>query len=322
VSGPAADGEVHLALDEGDFVLLMAYAAGGKARLLGALRGAQDAGGHALAFEDVRGRAIAGIGLVVDQVHWFSTYHVHHRVTDHYRHGRVLLLGDAAHVHSPAGGQGMNTGIGDAVNLAWKLAHVLRGRAPDSLVDTYELERIAFARKLVETTDRVFSFVTAEGSFADTVRTRIAPLFAAAAYGIEPLRETLFRILSQTGIHYRDSPLSAGGAGHVRGGDRLPWTGYGGPDNHAPSAAIGWQVHVYGSVRPDLAPACAQAGIALQRFDWSEACETAGLARDALYLVRPDGHVALADLHADGAALHAYVEARALRPLSAGVSVV
>jgi 2-polyprenyl-6-methoxyphenol hydroxylase-like FAD-dependent oxidoreductase len=99
----------------------------------------------------------------VKKVNWFSTYHVHHRVTEHFRKGRAFLLGDAAHIHSPAGGQGMNTGIGDAINLAWRLAAVLAGRAPDSLLDSYETERIGFAKRLVATTDRVFSFANAEG---------------------------------------------------------------------------------------------------------------------------------------------------------------
>jgi len=89
---------------------------------------------------------------------------------------------------------------------------VLRGDARDSLLDTYEQERIAFARKLVETTDRLFSFVTAESSFADFMRTRIAPVFASAAYSLGPAREAIFRILSQTTISYHDSPLSTGSA--------------------------------------------------------------------------------------------------------------
>ena len=90
-------------------------------------------------------------------MNWFSTYHVHHRVADQFRKGRAFLLGDAAHIHSPVGGQGMNTGIGDAVNLAWKLAAVLQGRADAVALDTYEPERIAFARRLVATTDRAFT---------------------------------------------------------------------------------------------------------------------------------------------------------------------
>ena len=315
VAGTAADGEIHASFEHADFVLLLSYSATGMARLIGAIRpGAGDAAGHELAFADVRQRAIASLGLEIRKVNWFSTYRVHHRVAGSYRQGRVLLAGDAAHVHSPAGGQGMNTGIGDAVNLGWKLAAVVHGRAPDSLLDSYESERIGFARRLVETTDRVFSFVTAEGGFADMVRTRIAPLFASIAYGIEPVRENLFRILSQTAIHYRDSPLSSGSAGRVAGGDRLPWTGLHGPDNHVPLPAPGWQVQVFGAPWSDLAPWCAEAGLALRRFDWSESSAAAGLERDALYLVRPDGHVALAELVPAAAALRDYFDARRMLP--------
>lgn len=90
-------------------------------------------------------------------VNWFSTYHVHHRVADHFRNGRAFLLGDAAHIHSPVGGQGMNTGIGDAINLAWKLAWVLQDRADVSILESYESERVAVARRLVETTDQGFT---------------------------------------------------------------------------------------------------------------------------------------------------------------------
>jgi len=315
VTGPSANGEIHVSLEDGDFAILLAYDERGHARLIGAVRDAEVREGHAFAFEDVRQRAIMSLGLTIESVNWFSTYRVHHRVAGHYRAGRALLVGDAAHVHSPAGGQGMNTGIGDAINLAWKLAHVLRGQAPDVLLDSYEHERKAFARKLVETTDRAFSFVTADGGFADFVRTRIAPLFASAAYGIEPVREFMFRVLSQTGIHYPDSPLSAGHAGDVRGGDRLPWTGHGGPDNHAPLSALAWQVHVYGAVRPELDAWCVRRGIRLQRYDWSAACQAAGLARDAAYLVRPDTYVALAGRTQDPDALEEYFASRGIRPV-------
>src|SRR4029450_3497973 len=100
-----------------------------------------------------------------------STYRAHHRVADRFRSGRVFLLGDAAHIHSPVGGQGMKTGIGDAVNLSWKLAAVLRERADLSLLETYEPERIAFARQLVATTDRAFTVGTASGDLTRIVRT-------------------------------------------------------------------------------------------------------------------------------------------------------
>src|SRR6202008_615069 len=107
----------------------------GRARLIGTVREERADHVDTLKFEAVSHRAIDHLKVEVKKVNWFSTYQVHHRVTEHFRKGRAFLLGDAAHIHSPAGGQGMNTGIGDAINLAWKLKAVLGGSAPDSLLD-------------------------------------------------------------------------------------------------------------------------------------------------------------------------------------------
>jgi 2-polyprenyl-6-methoxyphenol hydroxylase-like FAD-dependent oxidoreductase len=126
-------------------------------------------------------RAIQHLKLDILTVNWFSTYRVHHRVASHFRQGRTFLLGDAAHIHSPIGVQGMNTGIGDAVNLAWKLAMVLKEEAADNLLDTYEAERIVFARRLVSTTDRLFTIVTKRGLVARWVRTKLVRLAAGDA---------------------------------------------------------------------------------------------------------------------------------------------
>src|SRR5262249_46801571 len=158
-------------------------------------------------------------------------------VAARFRVGRAFLLGDAAHVHSPVGGQGMNTGIGDAVNLAWKLAAVLNGRARDSLLATYEPERIGFARRLVATTDRVFTVVTKQGTLARWVRTKLVPPILPLLVRLAPVRRFLFRTVSQVGVNYRNSPLSMGAAGAVSGGDRLPWVEIGpGQDNFTPLA--------------------------------------------------------------------------------------
>src|SRR5207237_2764850 len=146
-TGPALDGELHVDLDEADFLAVFPRKGAGRARLIGTVRDERAAHSEGLKFEDVSDRAIRHMKVLVLTVNWFSTYHVHHRVTEHFRKGRIFLLGDAAHIHSPAGGQGMNTGIGDAINLAWKLAAVLSGQASDALLDTYETERRAFARK-------------------------------------------------------------------------------------------------------------------------------------------------------------------------------
>jgi 2-polyprenyl-6-methoxyphenol hydroxylase-like FAD-dependent oxidoreductase len=308
-AGPAFDGELHIDLDEADFLAVFPIGGGGRGRLIGTVRDQRADAADSLTFADVSDRAMRNLKVDVRRVNWFSTYHVHHRVTDRFRGGRAFLIGDAAHIHSPAGGQGMNTGIGDAINLAWKLAAVLAGRAPDSLLDSYEAERIGFARRLVSTTDRVFSFATAEGRIADLLRTRLAPLLAPVALSFAPAREFMFRTVSQITLNYRGSPLCAGAAGEVRGGDRLPWVG----DNFDSLVAMVWQAHVYGAATPALNDWCARERLPLHVFAWRPAHGAAGLARDALYLLRPDSYVGLADPAGDPAAAARYAADRGLK---------
>jgi hypothetical protein len=140
----------------------------------------------------------------------------------------------------------------------------------------------------------MFSFVTAEGNFAEFVRTHIAPIFVGVAFSIDKLKECMFRMVSQTMINYHDSPVSEGRAGSVRGGDRLPWVVVGGQDNYATLNRIAWQVHAYGTASEELRMWCEQAGIALHVFEWDRAHQAAGFARDAAYLLRPDTYVAVA----------------------------
>jgi 2-polyprenyl-6-methoxyphenol hydroxylase-like FAD-dependent oxidoreductase len=313
-TGPALDGELHVDLDEADFLAVFPLAGKGRARLIGTIRDERADRPDTLKFENVSSRAIRNLKVKVARVNWFSTYHVHHRVTEHFRKGRAFLLGDAAHIHSPAGGQGMNTGIGDAINLAWKLATVIAGRATDRLLDSYEAERIGFARRLVHTTDRVFTFATAAGPIADLLRTRIAPLLFPKVLGFEAAREFLFRTVSQIMLNYRGAPLSAGTAGRVHGGDRLPWVSGAGGDNHAPLSAITWQAHVYGSASPALSAWCREHALPLHAFDWGPGHQGAGLARDAVYLLRPDTYVALAEPSGAPEALDKYFADRAIKP--------
>jgi len=313
-SGPSADGELHIDLDTSDFLAIFPLAGPGRARLVGTVRDDRAEHPEALKFEDVSELAIQHMKVEVRKVNWFSTYRVHHRVTDRFRKGRAFLLGDAAHIHSPAGGQGMNTGIGDAINLAWKLAQVLAGRAPDSLLDSYEAERIGFARRLVATTDRGFSFATAEGPVANFLRTRLAPVLAGAAFRLEPVREFLFRTVSQITLNYRGSPLSVGEAGEVKAGDRLPWAPGVSAEESAVMARIGWQALVYGEASAAVVSWARDLGVSLHVFEFTPAHEHAGLARNALYLLRPDTYVALADPRPDPAALDRYFSDRGINP--------
>jgi 2-polyprenyl-6-methoxyphenol hydroxylase-like FAD-dependent oxidoreductase len=314
--GPALNGELNVDLGTSDFVAIFPLAGEGCARLIGTVQDERADRAETLTFDDVSSEAIQQMKMSVRKVNWFSTYHVHHRVTQHFRKGRAFLAGDAAHVHSPVGGQGMNTGIGDAINLAWKLAAVVAGRAPDGLLDSYEAERIGFARRLVASTDRAFTFVTGEGSLAAFVRTYLAPIVIATAFKFETVRKFAFRTVSQTAINYRGSRLSRGSAGGVQGGDRLPWVQTDGVDNFAPLSNIGWQVHVYGVPKPRLTAWCEQHGVPLHAFDWRDAHEAAGLVRDAIYLLRPDTYVALAEASGAADALDRYFADQGIRPTS------
>jgi len=304
---PANDGQLHGTLDTAEFLLVFPLKGERRARLIGVVRDEAEHRRERLTWDDVSKDIMARMGVVVEHVNWFSTYHVHHRVADRFRKGRAFLLGDAAHIHSPVGGQGMNTGIGDAVNLAWKLADVLHGRAPASLLDSYEPERSAFARRLVATTDRAFTLITSRGPIARFVRTRLAPVLVPLVFRARAARRLMFRTISQTAVSYRDSPLSAGRAGRVHGGDRLPWVEAG--DNFAPLDSLAWQVHVYGEAAPEIEAACRERRLSLHVSPWLSAMRRTGLRRDAMYLVRPDGHVALADPDGRASTLTRYLDA-------------
>ncbi len=262
------NGELHAALDTTDFLIVFPLKDEGRARLIGTVQ--QDPGQRddRLSWDDVSQRVIEWLRIEVERVHWFSTYRVHHRVADRFQEGRAFLLGDAAHIHSPVGGQGMNTGIGDAVNLAWKIADVVHGRADSSLLDSYEPERIAFARHLVATTDQAFTGATSDGAIARHVRLNIVPTLAPAVFAFGPTRRLMFRTISQIAIQYRSSRLSEGRAGDVHGGDRLPWVPASGndPDNFAPLTSLAWQVHVYGDATRRDAVGVRRTGVAPARL--------------------------------------------------------
>ncbi|HTI78008.1 MAG TPA: FAD-dependent monooxygenase [Mycobacterium sp.] len=141
--------------------------------------------------------------------YWVTRYRVHSRTVPRYREGRVFLVGDAAHVHSPAGAQGMNTGIQDAYNLGWKLALVEHGLADASLLDSYEAERHPVGVALLKTTDRLFSVFGGQNPVARLARGRVAPVLASRLLTRSWVRRRFIGLLAQLRIHYPDSPLSA-----------------------------------------------------------------------------------------------------------------
>jgi 2-polyprenyl-6-methoxyphenol hydroxylase-like FAD-dependent oxidoreductase len=171
--------------------------------------------------------AAAGAGrLRLRDPVWASEFHLHHRHAARYRSGRVFLAGDAAHIHSPAGAQGMNTGIQDAVNLGWKLALVTRGLAPDTLLDSYDAERRPVGAFVLRFTDRAFTAAISANPLIRLARTQVAPRLLPVALRFRAGRAAAFRTVSQLDIRYRRSPaVQRTGRRARRGpqpGDRLP----------------------------------------------------------------------------------------------------
>ena len=166
------------------------------------------------------------LSLDISDVRWFSLYKVHSRRVNKFSEGRCFVAGDAAHIHSPAGAQGMNTGIQDAYNLAWKLAFVIKGAAAESLLDSYNEERLANAKRLLDTTDRIFELAAGSSWLMSFIRTTIFPPFAGFMASLEPVSKRVFPLISQIGINYRDDSLSEETGDefeHVKAGDRLPY---------------------------------------------------------------------------------------------------
>ncbi|MBX3020112.1 MAG: FAD-dependent monooxygenase [Bdellovibrionales bacterium] len=290
--GAVLNGDLHASLDKSDFLAIFPMKDKGHARLIGAVR-TEEVGNKSLTWEDINPHMTKVMDIRVKEVRWFSTYHVHHRVASHFQKGRVFLLGDAGHIHSPVGGQGMNTGIGDAINLAWKLGEVLKGKCSTRTLESYETERIAFARELVESTDRAFHLISSRGTLARFIRMRLAPIAIPTALHFDFVKRFVFRTISQTAISYRHSGFNEGEAGELHAGDRLPWISS--VDNFAPLKTMTWQVHVYGATK---ALGVVAAGVDTHLYEWNEEMATKLLQKGAAYLIRPDGYIGM--ISADG----------------------
>ena len=274
-----------------DFLLAFPMRGRGNWRLIGLVRD-DDRDGQ-LTEEDVRPR-LRRFAVTYGEARWFATYRVHHRVAATFRDGPFFLAGDAAHVHSPVGGQGMNTGLQDAHNLAFKLADVLAGRRRDAWLDRYEAERRPVARTLVATTDRVFGLITSQRAAIRVLRAAVVPLVAPVAVRLLPRSAgpRLFQYVSQIRIHYWMTPRAEAAAGGRRDpvvGRRLPWH----DGNFAALRSLSWQIHAYGGVAATAVP---DLGLPVHVFP--EAPGT-GLRPGRLYLVRPDGFVAAEATPAD-----------------------
>jgi 2-polyprenyl-6-methoxyphenol hydroxylase-like FAD-dependent oxidoreductase len=275
---------------------------------------------------------------------WLSRFHLHHRGVDRYRAGRAFVAGDAAHIHSPAGGQGMNTGIQDAYNLAWKLALVVEGRAPDSILDSYHDERHPVGRVLLRTTDRMFNVAATHNPLFIAARNFLAPRILPWFMGERSRRARTFRFISELGIKYPDSPIVGD---ELNGGDKAfrrgPGAGHRAPDG--PLRPVGEERdatlfsrldevphHLLlfggrGDFREEVSELIAEYGGGIQPHlifagdpgevgaeipayvdETGTLRERYGIAGTGYYLIRPDGYVAFRAPGADLGPLRAYLK--------------
>jgi len=176
-------------------------------------------------FEEIMNNIKTEIKKPMDfyDTNWHSTYKLHHKKVTHFNKDNIFFAGDAAHVHSPAGGQGMNTGLQDAYNLSWKLALVQKRKASPSLLATYHEERNPIAETLLKTTDKFFAAMITKNFYYSFLRLYIVPFFVPLVTKLRFVRRQMFLTVSQIQINYLSSSLSKGKAGKIKAGLRLPY---------------------------------------------------------------------------------------------------
>ncbi len=307
--GELVDGSLNLFLSNKYFVLALFPLPGAKRfRLIGLLPDDLAHKEH-INFEELQPklREMVGERMRFEDVSWFSTYKVHHRVAAQFKKGQCFLVGDAAHIHSPIGGQGMNTGLQDAYNLAWKLALVLRGQAKEQLLETYHNERHPNATSLINTTDRAFNVLVSAHPLVGFVRNWLIPRIAPALLKNKWVQRKFFMTISQTGLNYRNRTLSTEQlGGQIKAGDRFPWFVENGLDVFQTMTGTRLALFALG----DWSAQTAQ--LEMLRSPLLEVVKItdqhtflkAGLVA-GLYLVRPDGYIGLSTK--DVAEIHEYL---------------
>jgi 2-polyprenyl-6-methoxyphenol hydroxylase-like FAD-dependent oxidoreductase len=243
---------------------------------------------------------------------WLARFRLHHRGVHRYRAGRLFVAGDAAHIHSPAGGQGMNTGIQDAWNLGWKLALAVQRRADDALLDSYGEERQPVGERLLRFTDRLFSVGTSTNPLVTAARDFLIPRVLPRLMATAGRRALLFRQLSELAIHYRSSPIvedhRVGFHGGPRAGDRAPDGAFGGSTLFSALRGPRFDLLAFGGAAPTLA---ARHRLLVDVHDFpapSPLAQRYGLRGPGVYLLRPDGYVSFRRAGASGEGLNEHLD--------------
>lgn len=232
-------------------------------------------------------------GITLTGTEWVSAFRINERQVENYRSGRVFLAGDAAHIHSPAGGQGMNTGMQDAINLAWKLALVIRGLASaPALLESYDLERRPVGAMVIAASGRM----TRIGTLADHTLQHVRDFVAHVLMGLSPVQRAITGLMAEVSIGYPDSPLNGPFRGEAKAGAR--------------ARPVAGEVP-FGAGETPLFTACGGAGAAELAARFPRLVAAASPRSDGgafISLVRPDGYLEAQVEDADWQALVPYLQ--------------
>ena len=349
---PPETGNLHLNLANGGFVGILALGEG-RYRLFGALSPTyaalfqvQDEGRN-VALADLRRwfEEYFHLSNRITRADWTSIYRIHQRLADTFRIGSVFLVGDAAHIHSPAGGQGMNLGIGDAFNLGWKLALVLHNEAREEVLDSYDVERRPVAQVVLKGADRAFELEATQNPIMELFRLYVLPRIINVVARIGAMRGAIFQLFSQTWISYRSSPVVAKtqrgqGLKGLQIGDRAPHgvfeTGLNkgrslfsllrGPDHHVfvfeGQEAGELSTHLVDNTQALLDTYRTTIRTHVIARGNQELHARYRVTKPSIVLVRPDGHIAYAGSAADLALLSKYLDRWYLRKSSVSMQDV
>lgn len=296
---------LHICFSKGSFVVFFPLKGEKRFRIVGVFPQEFSKEEGEILYDEIeaRIRGEAKLPLDIHDVAWFSTYKVHTRHVNEFSSGRGFLAGDAAHIHTPVGAQGMNTGIQDAYNLAWKMALVIRREADERLLETYNEERLENAKRLLKTTDRLFQIVAGTDWLTTFLRTEVLPLVSKQMFSFGPFKAFLFPILSQTGIHYRGSSLSdhsQDGRFKVQAGDRMPYLVLDGRSIYERLHAPKFHLLLFSDGRDDYQELKSKfaeeygesVGVLLIPL-YPHVADIFGVERSLLVLLRPDNHIGL-----------------------------
>ena len=228
------------------------------------------------------------------EVCWFSSYKVHSRRVNAFISGRCCLAGDAAHIHTPAGGQGMNTGIQDAYNLAWKLALILNKKIKPAVLETYNTERLENAKHLLKTTDKAFDLMAGTNKITNLVRLTFIPLIASIVSRTHFFNKKIFSLLSQINISYPTSKLTIKSSiGKVHAGMRMPYCVFSNGRNiFEYLIQPAFKLLFFGNTESQSAAFAAQYKTAIAVYDFKEIPKSLFGGDNGFYiLLRPDNHI-------------------------------